>query len=1082
MGSFRTGKIRLMPRTSNSTRLAGLLALMGLLSGVLALPGLAQPSKSPAGAAAVSTIITNLAQLTSALDRENHRYGSVRLEGIVCAVGRPGLGVLVLQDETGVELLELGRQAGEFLPGERIRIEGDRLLLRRRDLGMQISAAPVVDNDGIHALKRQTGSVVLQAGRVPLEVGWFNRMGNFELNVGLMQPNGQPQAISETALSHLDPASSQQGETNLLPGLRAEAYEGSWEEVPNFDLLRPVKTGTTPNFALAFRPRDELVGIRFTGYLEVPKDGTYTFSLSSDDGALLFAGHPEPTVQKLGRAEVPGAAAGWIGQPMNQLEERRWLSVEGRVSSVWRRGEGLELELRSGVDSLSVSVADAEGLDAAALLDSRVRATGVGRAALSAGGRIILSRLCLANGKDLLRAPFEIGPANPLPLVAISQVQKLTAAEAARQLPVRVRGVVTTAGPGSPPHFSLQDDTRGIFVECSSNLLPRSGEFWEVVGHTAPGKFAPIIVAEKGERLGRGTMPEPARPSWNELANGSMTAQWVEFRGVVSEVRSNQLTLLLPEGTLEARIEGRTVADLQQYQSALVRVRGALFASWNADTREVQFGSVLMRNATVSMEVPPPADPFEAPARSARDLLRFEVQAGARSLVKVRAQVLFAGAQGIFAVDEGTGLRVQTVELATLSPGDWFEAVGFPEISGPSPLLRHALVRKTGTGTLPAPRVLAESDLRLKGLDSTLVAVEGILIGTHSEQGSLVLEMQANRSLFAARLGRGEPGTPSLRPGSRLRLTGVYAQSGSRQRSLNPGDSFELLVNSAGDIQVLSQPSWWTLKRLGAVLGLLLLALLLAAVWITQLRRKVEQRTAQLRQEIRQREHAERQHAIEAERSRIARDLHDDLGSGLSEINLLVGTHQRRFGEDVNDSPLFRNIAAKTRRLISALDVIVWAVDPEDNSLQSLADYLNGFVAEFLSHSGLTCRLKVPVLLPSVTLDGQVRHGVLMAVKEALNNIVRHAAATEVEFRLAAENALTITITDNGKGFDVATGTDRHGLKNLSTRLSASGGSCQVNSIPGQGTTVEIVLPLNLPAPEQARTTNVAAAGVEERQ
>ena len=226
------------------------------------------------------------------------------------------------------------------------------------------------------------------------------------------------------------------------------------------------------------------------------------------------------------------------------------------------------------------------------------------------------------------------------------------------------------------------------------------------------------------EQLGCGTMPEPARPGWNELANGSMDAQWVEFRGVVSDVQSNRLTFLLPDGTIEAAMENHIEADLKQYLHAVVRVRGTLFAIWNAGTREVQFGSVLMRNATVSLEAQPPASPFDAPAKSARDLLRFDVQAAAFSPVKVRAQVLCADAQTIFAMDEGAGLRVQAANPPSLRPGDWFEAVGYPEISGPSPLLRHAVVRKSGAGSLPKPTVLDESNLRRKGLDSITIHIE----------------------------------------------------------------------------------------------------------------------------------------------------------------------------------------------------------------------------------------------------------------------------------------------------------------------------------------------------------------------
>jgi hypothetical protein len=213
------------------------------------------------------------------------------------------------------------------------------------------------------------------------------------------------------------------------------------------------------------------------------------------------------------------------------------------------------------------------------------------------------------------------------------------------------------------------------------------------------------------KRLGQGRMPEPVRPSWNELANGSMDVQWVEFQGLISGVQSNRLTLLLPEGPLEVEMENHFEPELKRYQQAVVRIRGALFAMWNADSREVQFGSLLMRNASLSVDRPPPSDPFAAPIKSARDLLLFDAQATAFRPVKVRTQVLYADSQEVFAVDEGLGVRILAADAAKLRPGDLVEAVGYPEISGPSPLLRQALVRKTGTARLPEPKALAGPEL-----------------------------------------------------------------------------------------------------------------------------------------------------------------------------------------------------------------------------------------------------------------------------------------------------------------------------------------------------------------------------------
>jgi len=1011
------------------------------------------------------SVLTNLTQLAHAVSTEDRVCRDVRIEAVVCAASGPGMGVLVVSDSSGVELLELGRRTEGFSPGDRIRIEGTRLRLRRRDLGTQLSAAPVVDNDGLHPWRLSTGEVTLKAGRVPVEVDWFNCRREFGLEVSFQPPNGQPQRIPASALWHgrAEPGSGGAGVANAdqAPGLLVECYEGCWGEVPDFELLHPAKIGMVTNFELGFRTRDELVGLRFRGFFEVPRDGTYSFGVGSDDGALLFVGASELAVSRLGTNPAPAPSEGWIGEPMNDLEERRWLAVEGRVSFISQTGAGLELELRSGVDALWVRVADAAGLDPGGWLNSRVRVVGVGRGALSASQKIVLDRLSVASARELQRVEVETAMSTaPLPMTAVSRVQTLPLAEANRGLPVRVRGVITASNHGDR-WCSLQDDTRGIFVgyPTLTNPFPDSGELWEVVGHTAPGNFAPIIVAERMRRLGQGRMPEPARPGWSELANGSLDVQWVEFHGVISGVQSNRLTLVMPEGPLEVQMENYFEADLRAYRHAVVSLRGILFAIWNADTREVRFGNLLMRNARVSVEVKAPADPFDAPIKSARDLLRFDAQAAVLHPVKVRAQALYTDAQEVFAMDADCGLRVLTADTTIVQPGDWFEAVGYSEIGGPSPRVCYALVRKTGEGNLPNARVLGGNDVTREGLDALLVCIPGKLTGVHWEEHSPVLEMQSAGQLFFARVKSASPEW-SLRPGSQLQLTGVYAQTGPTRRLAGQAKGFELLLNSAADIRVLSQPSWWTLGRLGAVVGLLLVILLLAVGWITQLRHQVEQRTAQLERETRQRERAEGQRAIEAERSRIARDLHDDLGSSLTEIGVLASTGQRQpVGGD--HTTLFRNIAARARGLIGALDVIVWAVDPDDNSLQSLADYLSGFAGDFLLHSGLACRFKVPVTFPPVTLGGQVRHAVLLAVKESLNNLVRHAAATQVEFGMGlVEGVLEIVIRDNGKGFNVSAGADGHGLKNLPTRLAKLGGSSQVDSVPGQGTTVTIRLPI----------------------
>jgi signal transduction histidine kinase len=131
----------------------------------------------------------------------------------------------------------------------------------------------------------------------------------------------------------------------------------------------------------------------------------------------------------------------------------------------------------------------------------------------------------------------------------------------------------------------------------------------------------------------------------------------------------------------------------------------------------------------------------------------------------------------------------------------------------------------------------------------------------------------------------------------------------------------------------------------------------------------------------------------------------------------------------------------------------------KDNSLQSVADYLCDFVDEYLSPSGIVSRFDVPVILPAAVLNGRFRHDLFLAVKESLNNIIRHSDATEVQFQLSVvANQLQIVIRDNGKGFGADLARAGKGLTNLRSRLSQIGGDCEIESMAGQGTTIKFNL------------------------
>ena len=299
-------------------------------------------------------------------------------------------------------------------------------------------------------------------------------------------------------------------------------------------------------------------------------------------------------------------------------------------------------------------------------------------------------------------------------------------------------------------------------------------------------------------------------------------------------------------------------------------------------------------------------------------------------------------------------------------------------------------------------------------------------------------------------------------PGSLLELIGIYLARGGDRAAV---DSFELLLDSPSDIRVLARPSWWNFRHTFAVIGALTIAILAALTWITLLRRQVDERTLQLTAEIKSRQQVEHQHALEAERSRIAQDLHDDLGATLTEIRFLSAVKGRDILVPEATRSQLREVSEKSRQMVSSLDEIVWAVNPANDSLPSLASYLCHLTEEFFRSTDTRCRLDVDDLLPPVALTSEVRHNLYLVVREALNNIAKHSQATEAWLRIRwKDQILHVVVEDNGCGFvgpdSIASVNGGNGLSNMRRRLEKIGGRFECDTRPGSGTVCRIDLPL----------------------
>jgi signal transduction histidine kinase len=451
------------------------------------------------------------------------------------------------------------------------------------------------------------------------------------------------------------------------------------------------------------------------------------------------------------------------------------------------------------------------------------------------------------------------------------------------------------------------------------------------------------------------------------------------------------------------------------------------------------------------VDQPAPADLFAIPGKTASELLLFDPEAGAFQRVKVSGQIIHVRNSEFFMMDGSNGVRFIVNHPTGLEVGDLVEAVGFPELSGVSPVLREAVVRKTGHAALPKAKVIGADDLIRADLDSTQVRVKALLVDQRTAPTEQALEMRVGLRSFLALLSAVDTDVRAIPAGSQLELTGTWVAQGASQDVA----SFGLLLNSPSDIVVLARPPWWTLARLLVILGALACVLAVTVLWITQLRRKVEQRGAELEIQIRERQRVQQQHAMEQERARIAQDLHDELGSGLTEITMLGARARSASAPPQTRGGYLEQMADKARQMVLALDEIVWAMNPTHDSLASMVSYFSLYAERFLGLANIAWRLDDPLKPDDHAVDSRHRHQLFLAFKEALTNVVRLNIQVE-------HGQVRLTIADNGQGWAGAGQTEEmDGVANMRTRLANLGGRFEVNSKTGQGTIVRFDLPLH---------------------
>lgn len=312
-------------------------------------------------------------------------------------------------------------------------------------------------------------------------------------------------------------------------------------------------------------------------------------------------------------------------------------------------------------------------------------------------------------------------------------------------------------------------------------------------------------------------------------------------------------------------------------------------------------------------------------------------------------------------------------------------------------------------------------------------------------------------------------GVPSFTDESQTRFT--YLLEGSNDPQWSP-PSIQSTINFAGlppgkyTLKVKAQfltgrypdqvaaypfvilPPWWQKSWFRiSVLGLLAALTILGIRMYTSSRLEI-QRIA-----------LEKKQAIEKERTRIATDMHDDLGAGLSRIKFLSETIGIKKQQQLPIEEEISGIREYSHEMIDKMGEIVWALNERNDSLSDLLSYTRSYAAGYLLQAGIHCTVEAPGDLPSRFVSGEFRRNVYLTIKEALHNIIKHAQAENVWLDMKIHRDLTITIRDDGIGFDK----DRirpfaNGLQNMERRIKDIGGTLVI--LHGHGTTIQLSVPL----------------------
>jgi signal transduction histidine kinase len=785
-----------------------------------------------------------------------------------------------------------------------------------------------------------------------------------------------------------------------------------------------------------------------------------------------------PRWEKMGTAPLPVAKPVSVERFLSGAEDGQRIEVSGAVKSAQAGELRIALELESGTNHFQVFAPISVKVDLNSLKGAKVHLRGTAAASReSQRGLTPYVAVYLPQNADLIVDEAQAGTVTGKPLSTAAALLALTPDQAAGATHVSITGVVTVAEPNWGGDFYVQDSTGGVLVNNQKETQPAVGDLVEVSGFSHAAGYAPDVIESHWKKLGTAPLPAAKPVSVERLSSGVEHGRRVEVSAVVRSVHPSQITKsrLAVELTsrgyrFRASLPTSAVADPISLVGATVRLRGTAATSFNKAFRQSPTVEMLVPGVSdFIVEQLPGSSISQQPVTPLNKIAEYCQNGASETRLRVSGVVTYQRpGEDIFLHDGNADLQVKCVETNVFAAGEIVEAIGFAGSERFLPVLQDAaLVRTTRFEEPIVPQKVTVPELLQGFHHSGLISLQGKVLDCSLRQlrsahslsnapGNNILTLQNGAYFFSVQA----PGTrqfaqlASIPIGSTLEVAGICMLQPDEQGKM---ESARLLLLDPASIRILQRPNWWTPERTRLWFGIFVAVSLLGAGALYGLHRiRLARISARMNLLV---------EIQSKERKRIAQELHDTLLQGFTGIGLKLDavTHGLPPSLTATKEQL-QNLLEQSDEYLVETRRAVWKLrSPSLEELNDLSEALKKVSGRAIQGNGI--RLSFRTSGAARKLPEAVEDNLLRICEEGVANAARHARPTKVEVVLEyTSNELRLRVRDDGCGFDppaLASAKDGHfGLVGIRDRAKSMGGSLSLTSHPGQGTELDVTVPL----------------------